>query len=55
MKLKIDWETCPKCGSEFIQQDRTTKELYCLVKSCNHKWNQLLKNIINPYLRSSTQ
>ena len=50
-----DVERCPKCGSIYIQYDRITGKCYCLIKSCNHRWEQELDfdNIKNAYLRAT--
>jgi len=48
-------ERCPICNSTFIQYNNMTAELYCLEKSCNHKWQEELiyDEIENVYLRTS--
>jgi uncharacterized Zn finger protein (UPF0148 family) len=47
-------ETCPKCGTRYIQYDNITGELYCLVRDCMHRWHQQLsRQIENIYLRTS--
>ena len=48
-------ETCPKCGSIFIQFDNIFDQCYCLVKSCGHRWFQhLIRNeLANDYLRTT--
>lgn len=51
------FETCPACNGMYIQQDKVTKELYCLDKTCGNRWNQSLpediSQVVNPYLRAS--
>lgn len=54
--MENEIEKCPKCGSIYIQQDRVTKRLYCLIRECGHKWDMELpdrRKVKNAYLRVS--
>ena len=45
MDIRVKPETCPKCGSIFIDWDRYQKVYRCLVKSCG--WTSEHRNGLN--------
>lgn len=46
MDFRTKPETCPKCGSIFVDWDRYQKVYRCLVKSCG--WTSEYRNGLNP-------
>jgi hypothetical protein len=44
-------ETCPKCGSIFVDWDRHQKVYRCLVKSCG--WTSEYRNGLHTELNAS--
>jgi hypothetical protein len=51
MEARVKPETCPKCGSIFVEWDRYQKVYRCLVKSCG--WTSEYRNGLHPRLNST--
>ena len=51
MDIRIKPETCPACGSIFVDWDRYQKVYRCLVKSCG--WTSEHRNGLRTELNAS--